>query len=71
MVVESIVKVVQSLDEEDEQSSGNLLILTEVYSQIEDLVLSGKINVTEDVRINPVHSYYKKLLSLLWPLLYS
>ena len=52
MVVEGIVNVVRSLDNDDEQTPGNLQILTTVYTQIGDLVASGALNVTEDVRMN-------------------
>ena len=54
-VVENIVEVVRSLEEDDEQSTGNLVILTTVYTQIGDLVSSGALNVTDDVRINTDH----------------
>ena len=50
-VIKDIVGIVQDLDQEDEQSEDNLEILTEVYSQIENLVSEGTINVTDDVSL--------------------
>lgn len=54
-VLAVIVEIVSSLNEADEQSTGNLDILMVVYSQIGDLVSSGQLNVTEDVRMNTAY----------------
>ena len=50
-VLASIAVVVDDLNDEDEQSTENLDILSEVYSQIEVLIADGNFNVTENVRI--------------------
>ena len=43
--------LVSGLDEEDEQSIDNLDIIANVYEDITNLIESGNIAVTEDVRI--------------------
>lgn len=50
-VIQNIAEVVQTLDQEDEQSEDNLELLTVVYSLIESLVSKGAINVTDEVRL--------------------
>ncbi len=61
-LVRDIAEVVQTLDEDDEQSEDNLETLTNVYSQIEELVESNQINVTNDVSWKIV---------ALWPFIHS
>lgn len=50
-VVSTVVKVVSNLDEEDEQSTENIGIIANIYDDINNLVVDGKINVTESVSI--------------------
>ena len=50
MVGTAVVSIVSGLDEEDEQSEDNLDIIAGVYENITELVQSGDIMVTENVR---------------------
>ena len=50
MVGSTVVSIVSGLDEEDEQSEDNLDIIAGVYENITELVQSGDIMVTENVR---------------------
>lgn len=64
MVGTAVVNIVSGLDEEDEQSEGNLDIIANVYENITELVQSGQIMVTKTVSItcsNNIilkHNYY-------------
>ena len=51
MVGTAVVNIVSGLDEEDEQSTDNINIIANVYDDITDLVETGNITVTENVRI--------------------
>ena len=51
MVGAVVVTIVSGLDEPDERSDENLGIIANVYENITELVQSGKIMVTENVRI--------------------
>ena len=46
----AVVSIVSELDEADEQSTDNLVIIADVYEDITDLVRSGNITVSENVR---------------------
>ena len=52
MVGTVVVSIVSDLDEEDERSEDNLDIIANVYENITDLVESGEILVSENVRYN-------------------
>ena len=56
MVGTVVVSIVSGLDEEDEQSEENLDIIADVYDDITNLVESGNITVTENVRIPMKHN---------------
>lgn len=49
MVISSVVTVVSELQSMDEQSTGNLDIIANIYVNINDLVASGNINVSDSV----------------------
>ena len=51
MIGTEVVTIVSGLDEEDEQSIDNLDIIANVYEDITNLVESGNITITENVRI--------------------
>lgn len=51
MVGAVVVSIVSELDEADERSEDNLDIIANVYENITELVQSGQIMVTENVRI--------------------
>ena len=51
MIGSEVVTIVSGLDEEDERSTDNLDIIASVYEGITNLVESGNITVTENVRI--------------------
>lgn len=51
MIGTEVVTIVSGLDEEDEQSTDNLGIIARVYEDITNLVESGNVTVTENVRI--------------------
>lgn len=51
-VVANITDVVTRLEENDERSIGNLVVLVDVFDQVRNLVSSGQLNVTGDVRMN-------------------
>ena len=50
MVGTAVVSIVSELNEEDEQSEENLDIIANVYENITELVHTGQIMVTENVR---------------------
>lgn len=50
MVGTAVVSIVSDLDEETEQSTENLKIIATLYENITNLVESGNITVTENVR---------------------
>ena len=45
------MSIVSGLDEEDERSEENLDIIANVYENITELLQSGQIMITENVRI--------------------
>ena len=51
MVGTAVVSIVSGLDEEDERSEDNIDIIANVYENITELVQTGEIMVTENVRI--------------------
>ena len=51
MVGAAVVTIVSGLDEDDERSDENINIIANVYENITELVQSGQIMVTENVRI--------------------
>ena len=46
----AVVSIVSELDEADEQSTDNLDIIADVYENITELVQSGQIMVSKNVR---------------------
>ena len=50
MVGTAVVSIVSGLDEEDERSEENLDIIADVYENITELVHTGQVIVTENVR---------------------
>lgn len=51
MVISLVVSVVSELQSMDEQSTDNLDIIANIYVNINDLVASGNINVSDSVCI--------------------
>lgn len=58
----AVLNIVSGLDEKDEQSEDNLDIIADVYENITELLHSGQIVVTENVRILKNFGCYTVLL---------
>ena len=65
-LVGDLVMVVSDLEDEAEQSEDNLDIIANVFEDIDNLVESGELNVTEEVSSSRDKHYHLNLAPLLF-----
>lgn len=64
-VVSGVVDVVENLNEDDEQSPDNLDIIANIYDDIDDLVMSGNLTVTNSVSVYELRAVCTVLVCII------